>query len=530
MADSVSKLYAEIGFKINQDGLKQAQELLKSLAAQMTAINNATKNAAREYGIFSKDKAKQALADEKLATQKAKTERELNKKSLDDKNFYYKQARSFYKLDADEKRRINKEKESEDRKAIREEEKSLKQREKIYNRYSAGIRKLGSFAKGLLKYGVGGSLGDAMANALSSSIPMRDMLMQTGLDFQQVQGVARRFSNIGSSMSYEGIMGDLRNLQQNLVNISLGQGELAPYKLLGVAAGKGDLFGTIRELGNAIKDLDNPMALNLIRRTGLSDEWLSYFRFQERKGGISTSLSDESLGQLVESQTAIRQLQFAFQETAKHLTAALNPAITSTTDALTQAFEGVISAFNSQRIEINKAFKELGNSLVELVKGIKWDEFPKLVKSTINGFVEAMQKFKGIIDWVADKLGISTEKEETQSSESDIISEKRVFGKLLWRIKRKGTVDGSSVQPSPYDTNGAIYNSLLKSTGGDVFKSLTFSPVINNNVSTTPENTEAVARGLNESSLQYNPFSEKVNSENVVAAYLATAAGSDSIR
>lgn len=519
MADAVSKLYAEIGFKVNDEELKKAEKVIKGLAATLSQINKNAKEAAKEYGIFSKQRSKQALDDEKLATQQEKTQNQRSKRVIESEKFKHKQLMDYAKFAMQVEKYNNQEKEKEDQKKLYGTQKTLKAMKSIYDSTYSGISKTLGATGRVFQRILGQSVGDAMMNALSTSIPMRDALMQTGLDFQQVQGVARRFANIGSGMSYEGIMGDLRNLQQNLVNISLGQGELAPYKLLGVAAGRGDLFGTIRELGNAIKDLDNPMALNLIRRTGLSDEWLSYFRFQERKGGISTSLSDESLGQLIESQTAIRQLQFAFQETAKHLTAALNPAITSTTDALTQAFEGVISAFNSRRKEINSAFKELGDSLVELVKGINWEEFPKMVKSVVNGFIEGLSKFKAIIDKIAGWLNIGDELPPPEKGESFTEYNKRVNSKKETQ---------NPLQPSPYESHGAIYNSLIKGSGTDLLKSLTISPTITNNVTTIPENTEAVAKGLNESSLQWSPLKEKTYSNEVLAAYRSPVGGTQS--
>ena len=54
MAEEVAKLYASIGFKVKSDDLTKVQNLLKDLTDRMNAINDATKKAASQYGIFFK--------------------------------------------------------------------------------------------------------------------------------------------------------------------------------------------------------------------------------------------------------------------------------------------------------------------------------------------------------------------------------------------------------------------------------------------------------------------------------------------
>lgn len=406
MADSVSKLYAEIGFKVNQDGLKQAQEVLKSLAAQMTAINNATKNAAREYGIFSKDRAKQALADEKLATQRAKTEREINKKRIDDERLNLKKESQARKERLDDEKRVANESASIRRQELRDREKHFKAREKLYSVVSWGGKNLLKNTKRMWEYGVGSTIGDAMANALESSIPIRDLMLQTGIGFSGTQNISRRFANIGINAPQEEIYRNLREVQQRIVNIGLGEkGGTTPYKLLGLAAQRGDMLGMVTELGKAIKDLRNPEALNLLNRIGLDEKWLSYFRLQERGGGLRNRLSREGLDSLVEAETALTQLRYGFAETARIITAKLEPALSHTSDALLAAFDAVIDEF-IKNPEITKAFKELGDSLAGFVKGINWEELPKSIESTISSLKDGALSFLNIITAAAKLFGL----------------------------------------------------------------------------------------------------------------------------
>ena len=121
MADAVSKLYAEIGFKVKQDGLKELKATLKDITRQMDKFNKSAKQAARNYGIFSKNSAKQEMHNAKMAT-------EASRKALIDKR---KQIMGIKELDRQndratrerekEERRIQREKSKADRDRAREE-------------------------------------------------------------------------------------------------------------------------------------------------------------------------------------------------------------------------------------------------------------------------------------------------------------------------------------------------------------------------------------------------------------------------
>ena len=97
MSDAISKLYAEIGFKVNQDGLKQVQTILKDFAKKMNALNTATKEAAKQYGVFSKNQAKQEMHNAKLAT-------EASRKAVQDKRIQIMQTRELQRQEDRAKR------------------------------------------------------------------------------------------------------------------------------------------------------------------------------------------------------------------------------------------------------------------------------------------------------------------------------------------------------------------------------------------------------------------------------------------
>lgn len=73
-------------------------------------------------------------------------------------------------------------------------------------------------------------------------------------------------------------MGGLAALESNLAAISIGQGNIAPFQILGIDPTGKDATQIIDELRTAIKGVSSPMAANLIQQMGLSPEFLAVLR------------------------------------------------------------------------------------------------------------------------------------------------------------------------------------------------------------------------------------------------------------
>lgn len=407
MADTVSKLYAEIGFKVNQDGLKQAQRVLADMANQMSAINNATKEAAKQYGIFSREQSQQSLKDAKIATENERAEVQRNKRKLDNKKFEHKQLMDLAKLEfqvekynASEKQKIERQQTKEAEKASKAQKKRLSDMLHSFRSFAVGLRNTFLTLSGI---GAGGVI-YGMKQSLDRSIPTRDFLMTTGVSLSQLQGVMSRMVNVGSRMSQQQIMGDIQKVSQNLSDIALGQGELSPYKLLHVAAQRGDVMGVIRGVEQSVKGLDNAMALNLTRRVGLSDDWLASWRFKERYGGDQRQINDEQLKSIVEADIALRQLKFAFKNLADHITAAVSPVITKMAHSIRDWLQSISAWIDEHPDTING----LLDSLHELYKAIR-----------IGAFLigEAIEWLKGVLSF--------------SSSDSKILNREPTFKEYL---------------------------------------------------------------------------------------------------
>lgn len=388
MADTVSKLYAEIGFKVNQDGLKQAQKIIQDMAEQMKAISNATKEAAKQYGIFSREQAKQELHEARVATEKSRKAYQDRRKELIDKRELERQERQAKKDKDREERQALKEQEQAQRRQQREADKAAKEQNKRLKDMLKGFR---NFAVGLRNTfltlaGIGtGGIVYGMKQSLDRSIPTRDFTMTTGVSLNDLQDVMRRMVNTGSGMTQQNVMSDIQRVSQNLADIALGQGELSPYKLLSVAAQRGDVMGVIKGVEQSVRHLDNAMALNLTRRVGLSDDWLAMWRYREREGGDQRQISREQQNEIIEAEIALRQLKFAFKNLSDFLTAAISPALTRMANGIRDWLQSISSWIDEHPNTINELLGNLG----KLADAIKL----------------AFGMIMSVCEWIAEKVG-----------------------------------------------------------------------------------------------------------------------------
>lgn len=524
MSDSVSKLYAELGFKVNQNQLKEAKNTIIELSKQMSKMNEATKKAAEQFGIFSKDKARQELNDAKVANEvskKALSERKAQaiseivelkkinqedirarrgraeelakeksanaekrknelhnkrlqladirererqeekaayavrknaeekrkdqilssklssenekqetqrlKRNLSNKNFEHKQLMDLARLEfqvekynVNEKRKIEQQQAREAEKASKEQQKRLKNEISAFRNFAVSLRN--TFLKLTSIGGVGVVAG--MKQSLDRAIPTRDFMMSTGVTLPELQSVVQRMVNTGSQMTQQQIMGDIQKVSQNLKDISLGGGDIVPYKLAGVAA-SGNVMDVIKATEQAVKGLDNAMALNLTRRVGLSDDWLASWRFKERYGGDQVQLSKEQQIEIANTKVALGQLAYGFRLLADQITAVLSPVIEEVSDLMRDSFQGFARFLKDNSEEFREKIKEIIDAITKYIREIDW----KNVWENIKSVGRAIGEFASMVHKFAKLLGIAEdekEKEPTYTAE-----------KHWWGVKKK---------------------------------------------------------------------------------------------
>lgn len=341
MSDAVSKLYAEIGFKVNQDGLKQAQRFLKSLHTQMSNLNKQTKEMAKQYGIFSKQENAQRREDEKLRREEVKTENERTKGRMIVRKQEFNEKLKLQKEEEAAQRRAYKDRMAADRLIAKHEEEQNKKAEKNAEMRTSRLKGMAGAFKTFaisvstalvgLTAGVIGITSESRKRALN----VRDFQFETGVGFEDLQKYRRQFNIIGSRLAPEDIMNDLASVQQNLVDISLGKGNLSGYKLAGVRASArmGSAAGVMESLRKVATDttIDNAMLINIMKDMGIKNagQWLMNFR-NVRGDDLrtkETQITADQETQILLAELELKRFRTAVSNAKDQLSAFLAPFI-----------------------------------------------------------------------------------------------------------------------------------------------------------------------------------------------------------
>lgn len=318
---TISKLFAEIGFKVNTSGLKEFQSQVKALNAGLKAqIQDSRAQVAASRAVEAAHKADTAEIKKGIAT------RNLEKAAT--------QAQTAELRNLDLQQRME----------TRAQRAADAQRQR-------SVSSLRSFVVGIsaAAYAVTKLTQQTRAHALA----YRDYAFQTGMPLENLQQFEAAASRVAPGLSGGQIASELTNLQQNLTNIEFGQGDIFPYQLLGISAATKDATKIVDGLRNAIKGLSNARAVNLIERMGLSRDWLYILRMnrEEFEKIQAVMLSPEQVKATTRMSLALNQLKFSLSNFRDQIVA-LN------SKDLTDLFKNVSDIADA----FSKWFKESSNA------------------------------------------------------------------------------------------------------------------------------------------------------------------------
>lgn len=440
MADAVSKLYAEIGFKVNQDGLKQLQSVLKDVSKEIDSINKATKEAAKSFGIFSKEQSKQSIADEKRNREEIKSERERIKNKMVIRNQEFKEQMAIRKAEFTERLKQDRENERLARKEQQRNEKTNRERKKALNEalHATGnfVRSIGNYLK-VGAVGFGRLLYSGVNESLGRSIATRDFMLATSANLGDIQSVMARFASIGESVRQEQVMGDLIKLSQGIASIALGRGDADTYKLLGQAAERGDIAGMVRGIGRAGNYIDNDMFMNLLGSAGLPSYWLPFFKAKGGGKEVTNFIDEEGRSRIEDAKDSLGTLSLAFRNLSDWVASTLSPTIVELSNGLQDWVQDLsVSLQGEEGEKLSDMLRELSKKIVDFVKSFDAEK----VKSCISGFVGAVEYLAGKIISIARRFGYvpESEKEQYMKDFSAKIRGKMMSGDMQdWVINRE---------------------------------------------------------------------------------------------
>lgn len=406
MADAVSKLYAEIGFKVNEDGLKQAQKMLAEFAKQMSAINEITKKQASIYGVFSKERAKQDTEREKQATEQRKAETQRIKQSLKETTHKQQLERMARKEEMQEKRFQQKEQEH----LWRMEERSSKSHHTNMAKYAkqgmSGLLRVVRASAKVVAHATQSMFKNVILPNLSGAVNVRDFMMYSGTSLNTLQGIQERFASVGSDMSRDEMMGELSSVMDNLTKIRFGKGNLSGLKLSGIQGiiANRDVSKLLSEIERNTAGIDNQALVEVLNEMGFSGQkWLPYFRARQRVNTALPRLDNQGQENLLNAKASLQTFILGLQRAGEIMTAKLAPAIKSVTDKLLEFMKTLLTNVNVEKVE--NFLEGIVSKLVEWLDALE----AKDIEDGINRFFTALTTIVDGLEWFAGKIkGISS--------------------------------------------------------------------------------------------------------------------------
>lgn len=164
---------------------------------------------------------------------------------------------------------------------------------------------------------------------INSAVNLQNLNNQTGLSTKKLQEWQRAAQLSDISLSADQVSQSIAGLDKRLTSIRLGQGNIAPFQLLGIDI-KGDAFDVLEQLRSRIKNLNPGVATNLISQIGLNPEFINVLRTsREEFEQLSkrTLLGKNQIAAVVAAGTAITRLKLRLMALKDQAVARLAPGL-----------------------------------------------------------------------------------------------------------------------------------------------------------------------------------------------------------
>ena len=297
----VSELFAEIGFKVDTRGLSDFENSMKAIQNTIKSCVDGLKEFTRVAGQI--QKAAQAIKSSYVPSERDMAARfraetyymrslgkEARGKAQYDKGRgLYWEERSGWISAAEA--RLQEKLELQKEQFEYQKEKDQNKGRGIFTLFGKNIGKgILGFSAAVLGFQAAvktfEKIGNAIADSIKRAYLYKDFSYSTGISSSRISGIQSMIERSGTRMSGAQIANDIAALQQSLIDIKLGLGNVFPYKMLGIDAYGKNPLKVIEDLKKAIVHLDNSIAKNLLSQMGLrGEDWIRYLR-GELKGGV----------------------------------------------------------------------------------------------------------------------------------------------------------------------------------------------------------------------------------------------------
>jgi len=170
---------------------------------------------------------------------------------------------------------------------------------------------------------------------VKGSVSLQNLSNQTGLAIDKLQ----RLNQVGQladlTLNADAISQSVGNLERNLAAIRLGQGDIAPFQLLGIDPAGKDAFQVLDQLRESIKGLSPAVATNLIQQLGLTPQFINILKLSRKEFEAlseNTFLNKNQRENIIRLGTAITGLRLRFKALKDQAVAKLTPLLIEMVD------------------------------------------------------------------------------------------------------------------------------------------------------------------------------------------------------
>ena len=165
-------------------------------------------------------------------------------------------------------------------------------------------------------------------SGLRGVVALKNINLQTGLSIEKLQRLQQIGQLANLSLTPEQITNSVAALQKSLKSLEIGQGNIAPFQLLGIDPRGQDAFSVIEQLRENIKSIDPSIATAQISNLGLNAEFINILKLSNKefeKLGNNIFLSKKQRDDIDRVGTSIKALSLRFKALKDQAIARLAP-------------------------------------------------------------------------------------------------------------------------------------------------------------------------------------------------------------
>jgi hypothetical protein len=166
---------------------------------------------------------------------------------------------------------------------------------------------------------------------VKGQVALQNLNNQTGLAIEDLERLQQAGQLADLTLTPEAIAQSVGNLQKQLAAIKIGQGNIAPFQILGIDPAGKNAFQVVEQLRESIKGLDPALATNLIGQLGLSPQFINILKLTNselKKLSDNVFLSRQQRADIIGLGTAITGLKLRFVALKDQAVAKLAPILT----------------------------------------------------------------------------------------------------------------------------------------------------------------------------------------------------------